>query len=183
MTSVTFLAVMVPRRNLPLKSGTPAELGTGELLVIAGRPRLRDRITARLASHRLDLALAAGVPAETSSALALRARHLSDFKERSALAGSVRRLVGQAEVGRPRSAFPIIPSFGHVTTARDVLGALADTLADPRPVRVRGVAQARLLLTDATWPLYNPRCERTLRAQARIAAENLELPTRRRFSF
>jgi hypothetical protein len=176
-----FLPVMLlPRRYRPMKSLTPAEAATGQRLVIAARPRLRDRITARLASHRLDLALAAGVPAETSSTLALRARHLSDFKERSALAGGIRRLVGQAEPGRPRSAFPIIPSFGHVTAARDVLGTLADTLADPRPVRVRGVAQARLLLTDATWPLYNPRCERTLRTQARIAAENLELPTRGR---
>lgn len=82
-------------------------------------PAARDPIAARLASHRLDPALAAGVPAETSPALAL---------------------------------------------------------------------QARLLLTDATRPLYNPRCEGTLGTQARIAAENLELRTRAvarnsRFSF
>jgi hypothetical protein len=180
VTSVRFLPVMLPRRNRPLESGARADVGTGERLVVAGRPRLRDRIAACVASHRLDLALAAGVPAETSSALALRARHLSDFKERRALAGSIRRLVGQAEPGRPRSAVRIIPSFGHVTAARDVLVTLADTLADPQPVRVRGVAQARLLLTDATWPLYNPRCERTLRTQARIASDNLELRTRGR---
>ncbi|MBV9917387.1 MAG: hypothetical protein JO153_12865 [Solirubrobacterales bacterium] len=166
---------MRSRRHRPLDSKTPAGSGSGEHLVVAARPRFRDRIAARLASHRLDLALAAGVPAETSPALALRARQLRDFEERRALAGSIRRLVGQAEPGRPHSSARIIPSVGHVTAARDALGTLADALADPRPVRVRGVAQARLLLTDATWPLYNPRCERTLRTQARVATENLEL--------
>ena len=42
----------------------------------------------------------------------------------------------------------------EVLDAADELDVLADRLAAPGPVDVRGVAQVHLLLTDGTGPLY-----------------------------
>ena len=57
--------------------------------------------------------------------------------------------------------------------AREELAELADTLDDPGPVAAGGVAQALLLLTDGTGPLYNPFSATSLRAWAERAARDL----------
>jgi hypothetical protein len=62
-----------------------------------------------------------------------------------------------------------------VVAASDDLNRLADELATPGPVAARGVAQAWILLTDGTGPLYNARSTGNLRTRAASAADHLRL--------
>jgi hypothetical protein len=141
---------------------------------IAPRERVRDRVVARLRSRHLDLALAEGAPAEASAPLALRARHLTRLARRRALADTIVRVLedGTAHylrVSAPRSA---------VQSAADELASLAGHLTEPGPVAPRGVAEALVLLTDGTGPLYNAASAASLRERALSAARNLELAER-----
>jgi hypothetical protein len=142
-------------------------------LVVADRLRMRDRLTAHWRSRRLDLALAAGAPPEAAAALALRARRLTDLSYRRSIAGALRRVVREARAGARPSSFRIMPSCGRVAAAGDELSRLAATLAEPGPVAARGVAQAWILLTDGTGPLYHPSSPADLQEHVVNAAENL----------
>jgi hypothetical protein len=141
--------------------------------VVAVRPTLRDRMSARWWPRRLDRALADGAPPEASPALALRARRLPELARRRSLAASLRRIVREPPDGSRPSLGRIRPDRNGVEAARDELTALADGLTDPRPVAAHGVAQAWLLVTDGTGPLYNPCSRASLRAGAARAASEL----------
>lgn len=67
----------------------------------------------------------------------------------------------------------VMPSWTRVRAAREELSRLADTLDDPGPVAAGGVAQALLLLTDGTGPLYNPHSRSSLCAGAQRATREL----------
>jgi len=84
-------------------------------------------------------------------------------------------VVREARDGAAFSAIRIIPSRARVATASEELTALADILADPRPVTAHGVAQAWILLTDGTGPLYNSSSSGSLRECAAAAAQALRL--------
>jgi hypothetical protein len=127
----------------------------------------------RWSYRRLDLALAAGTPAEASAALALRAHRLSDLSNRRTLAAALRRIVHQAHEGAPLTTWRISPSESRIVAASEELSDLADALFQAGPVAPRGVAQARILLTDGTGALYNPSSPGSLRALAASAAQNL----------
>ncbi|OLE37274.1 MAG: hypothetical protein AUG48_04905 [Actinobacteria bacterium 13_1_20CM_3_68_9] len=58
--------------------------------------------------------------------------------------------------------------------ARDDLDLLARRLLSGAPVDVRGVAQARVLLSDGSGPLFWRRSPENLRARIREAIEALE---------
>jgi hypothetical protein len=124
-------------------------------LVIASQPRLRDRLVARLRRRRLDRALARGASPEASAALALRAQHLTEPEQRGSIARELRRIIREAHGARRPALGRIVPSRARVRAARDELIRLADTLEEPGPVTAGGVAQAWILLTDGTGPLYN----------------------------
>ena len=145
-------------------------------LVVAPRERLRDQLAARVHKHRLDAALASGTPAETSAALTLRARRLTDISFRRELARTVRRVLRDAEAGAPPSRVRIHPQSARVVAAADALGDLADALAEPKPVSARGVAQALILLTDGTRPLFNRDNCGNVRNQTSAAIANLAIP-------
>ncbi len=136
---------------------------------------MRDHLAARWRAHRLDLALADGVSPEASTALALRAQRLTEPDRRWSIAGALRRIVGEAEAGRcrRRALGRVAPNARAVQEAREALALLADTLADPGPVAAHGVAQAWLLVTDGTGPLYNPHSRVSLWARAAQAASQL----------
>jgi hypothetical protein len=144
-----------------------------DAFLLADRLRIRDRLTTRWRYRRLDLALAAGTPAETTAALALRARRLTDLSNRRSLAAALRRIVRQAQEGAPPAAWRIIPCQSCVVAASDELSRLADALFQAGPVAPRGVAQARILLTDGTGALYDPSSSAGLGALAASAAQNL----------
>lgn len=145
-----------------------------EGLFVAGRVGLRDRFAARVRSRELDLELAAGTPAESTPAIALRARRLTALGDRRAKAATLRRLLREASEEPPRSHVKVRPSEG-VVAAADALIELADALAAPGPVAVRGAAEASLLLTDGTGPLYNSATTASLKSRARRALGDLTL--------
>jgi hypothetical protein len=135
--------------------------------------KLRDRLAARWRPRRLDRALAGGTPPEASAALALRAERLTEPEQRRSIAQALRRILRDAREGRRAAPGRVMPSRARVTAAGDQLSLLADTLDEPGPVAAGGVAQAWLLLTDGTGPLYNPYHRTTLGAGAAQAAREL----------
>jgi hypothetical protein len=142
---------------------------------IAERAGVWDRITARWRSRRLDFALAAGAPPESTPAFALRARRLVDLSHRRSMADALRRIVREAHEGVHPSFVRIVPRRSRVAAASGELGMLADALAEPGPVQAQGVAVAWILLTDGTGPLYDASSTASLRATAISAAEGLRL--------
>jgi hypothetical protein len=142
---------------------------------IAPRERVLDRLSTRFRSRQLDQELARGTAPETAAPLALRARQLTTLSRRRAVADGLRRVVRDTCRGAPPSRARISPRRSQVIAAVDDLTRLAEALASPGPVAARGVAQARILLTDGTGPLYNPNSTANLRARAASAANNLRL--------
>jgi hypothetical protein len=172
MTSVDCLMVMKPRMSEQRWASERAARAS-DGFVVADKPRIRDWFTARWRSRRLDLALASGTPSEAAAVLSLRARRLTDLSRRRSIANAIRRVVREAHEGARASYVRIIPCRGRVAAASDELSRLAATLAEPGPVAARGVAQACILLTDGTGPLYNPRSPASLQERAASAVENL----------
>jgi hypothetical protein len=144
-------------------------------LRIAPLEGLAGRLSARLRSRRLDKALARGTPPETAVPLALRARRLTTLSRRRTIAYGLRRVTRDTCRGAPPSRTRISPLLSQVVAASDDLTRLADALASPGPVAARGVAEAWLLLTDGSGPLYNGNSTGNLRARAASAANDLRL--------
>ena len=168
MTSVTFTPVMsfadaAHQRPDPLQ---------GRLL-IAQTPRAIDRVRVWMHTPRLDAQLAEGASPESSSVLAVRARRLLGRQHRDALARSYRRIVRDALEPQAGSLRRIAPRRRRVKAAISELTGLADALAQPEPVSVRGVAQAQLLLTDGAGPLYAAGADSDLCVLASRAADEL----------
>ncbi len=141
--------------------------------IIAAPEQLRDHLVVRVHPRPLDRELANGTPAETSAALALRARRLTNLSRRRRLALSLHRLVRQADGAGAPSHMRAVPLSDRVSESRHELQALADRLAEPSPVCAQGVAQVQLLLTDGTGPLYNRHSEADVCARAESAIANL----------
>ncbi|HTX11711.1 MAG TPA: hypothetical protein VME22_24020 [Solirubrobacteraceae bacterium] len=141
----------------------------------AERPRLRDRLAAQWGARRLDRALAEGVSPEANTRLALRAQRLTEPDRRWSIAGALRRIIREADQDRLRLGrmMPVRPDPGTVRAASHELNALADTLDDPGPVAAHGVAQAWLLITDGTGPLYHAGTGDSLSVRAAQAARQL----------
>jgi hypothetical protein len=117
--------------------------------------------------------LANGTPSEADAALALRARRLTSLPRRRNLALAIRHLVREADRADARSRVRVSPLSDRVSAASRELAMLAEKLGEPTPVCARGVAQALLLLTDGTGPLYNRRSEGSVRDRAASAVANL----------
>jgi hypothetical protein len=128
------------------------------------RPRARDRLAARWNRYRLDRTLAGDAVPATGAGLALRARTLVEPAVRAGLSRQLRRVVDDAARGHGSRGFRIRPRPADVLAAAAELDALADRLLAPDAVSPRGVAQARLLLTDGTGPLYHHGATEELRA-------------------
>jgi hypothetical protein len=170
MTGVSFLMVM----GHPSDNRGASSLPAGKSLVVARRARLRDRFTVRLRARDLDRALAAGVPAESTPALALRARRLTGLADRRSKAASFHRLLraASADITLSHASIPPAPS---VTAAADALSRLAEALARPGPIAPRGAAEATLLLSDGIGPLYNAKSRTSLESYAQKALADLTL--------
>jgi hypothetical protein len=141
--------------------------------LIERRARLRDRLEAWLRAGSLDRELASGVAPETCGALSLRARRLIGPAARSRLARQLRRVVRDARGGH--AWMTRVAPRPEVLDAAAELDVLADRLTAPGPVDVRGVAQAQLLLTDGTGPLYFRGAAGELRALIARTLNRLEV--------
>jgi|SRR5690349_9142772 len=143
--------------------------------VVADNARCRDRLMARMRSRRLDRALACGAPVESTPALALRARRLTALPDRRAKAATLWRVLREAGEDASRSYVRIAACRGRVVAASSAISRLAEALAQPGPVAARGAAEASLLLTDGTGPLYNSANESSLERYALRALAHLAL--------
>jgi hypothetical protein len=126
------------------------------------------RLLARCQAGRLDRELAEGASPEASASLAARATRLTSMEFRRDLAASLESIVlATGEWPRALSARAVAtksPGAAHpprvplcrarITQSARLLTELADRLAEPGPVPVRGVAIVTRLLSEGTGPLY-----------------------------
>ena len=128
------------------------------------------RLLARLFGASLDRRLATGSTPESGRLLAVRAQQLVALRSRRELARRWEHLLAVA-ARQPRAGADLL-CRDRILAARDDVRDLAARLRSPLPVPAAGVAAARVLLTDATGPVYNPRHPGSLTARLhRIAAE------------
>jgi hypothetical protein len=108
----------------------------------------------RWRTTEFDRALAAGVNPLATPAIAARAEALRSRREREALASAIYLVLKDA--GRSTSPLSVrVPvARDAVRRSRPELLALAAELRQAADVSVRGVAAARLLVSDGTGPLY-----------------------------
>ena len=134
------------------------------------------RLIAWFRAGRLDRALAGGVSPDATAPLALRAQRLLRSSMRRDLAASAERILAAAsQPSAARLAVP--PCREQVMAAAPDLRELIGRLSDPGPASVRGIAEAGILLTDASGPLYNRHSERDLGASIRHAVDALSSVT------
>ncbi len=147
------------------------------------RPRrLGDGVLARAFGASLDASLAAGCPPESSRLLAARARDIVGLRRRRSIAGSwehvlrvARRAQRAGRAGSRATAAAVVPVCAdRIVAAEPAIRDLMHRLAAPLPVPARGVAMARVLLTDATSPVYNRRARVDLGAAVAAAAAQLD---------
>jgi len=155
-------------------------LGIDESPVLWPR-RLGDGILARVFGASLDTLLAVGCAPESSRLLAARARQLVSLRERQALARSFEHLLRVAHRARHtraggslRAAAAVPVRADRIVSAEPAIRDLISRLTAPLPVPARGVAMARLLLSDATGPVYSRRSRADLTAEVAAAAAQLD---------
>jgi hypothetical protein len=111
------------------------------------------RLRTWLYAGRYDRQIEDGVKALSGSPLALHGARLTSARERNDLACTLRVAVYEAEVGRRVTArVPVQSDAVHLCA--DVISAVCNRLEDPFPVRARGIARLRILLSDGRGPLY-----------------------------
>jgi len=144
-------------------------------------PRFGDGILARVFGASLDMLLAAGCPPESSRLLAARARQLVSLPERRSLARSFEHLLRVAHRARPARASGSLAAAAavpiradRIVAAEPAIRELISRLTAPLPVPARGVAVARLLLSDATGPVYSRRSRADLTAEVKAASAQLD---------
>jgi hypothetical protein len=137
---------------------------------------LRLRLWVRARRWRLDHELANCDAPYATPLQALRARQLGDPRTRAELTSALRRIVAEAEPDRVAvlsSAVPIMRLA--VRDSREALLGLAERLEDPSAVSPRGLARARLLLSEGTGPIFNPNAEVSLLSAIWHVADGLQL--------
>jgi hypothetical protein len=116
------------------------------------------RARARLLAARYDQLAEAGVPVTAGSPLAAHHVRLRSRTEREDMTNALLLLLRDAgllwDSAGVNARVPV-----HVEAIRrsaDVIEDVLARLADPQPVRARGMARLRLLLGDGRGPVYRP---------------------------
>ena len=136
--------------NIRVTGGSDAPVsGAGQR-----KATLTARLRARLFAGRLDHDVEDGVAPLPGSPLAVHLVRLTSIDEREALARSLRHALGDARDhhGPFSPRIPVHPD--RLAACRDVIDDITLRLHAPRPVRARGMARLRLLLSDGTGPMY-----------------------------
>src|ERR1700730_9459950 len=127
------------------------------------RPSLRLRVYVTRA--RLDRHIAAGLPNDSTAALALRTRQLTDLRTRRRIAQNLSRVVDYVDrVGSQRNLSAVVIDRAAVADGRQPILRLAARLEQLTPVSPMGVALARELLTDGLGPFFDRHCRRSVAA-------------------
>ena len=153
-------------------------LALGDPFALPSR-RPGDGVLARVFGASLDASLAAGCPPESSRLLAARARDIVSLRKRRSIAGSwehLLRVARRAQRGTaPRAITTAVPVCAdRIVAAEPAIRDLMNRLVAQLPVPARGVAMARVLLTDATSPVYNRRARVALSDALAAAAAQLD---------
>jgi hypothetical protein len=121
-----------------------------------------------------DRDLATGTNFVPAEVLARRAARITRRRVRLRLADGLDRVLSSAYDTRATLTAAVRPDRHEVLSARIVLGTLERRLRAPEPVRARGVAMLRLLLTEPDSALYRPAESGALGSRLRAAAAELE---------
>jgi hypothetical protein len=113
-----------------------------------------NRLRARVFASRYDQQIEDGLSPLPGSPLDLHGARLVSARERNDLACTLRQAVRDADspVGPFHSRVRV--ASAAVRHSAEVIEAVHDRLADPFPVRARGMARLRILLSDGSGPLY-----------------------------
>jgi hypothetical protein len=141
------------------------------------RWRLWDRLASGWFSAHLDAQLAAGRSPERGRLRAVRAAVLVAPSNRAQLAGYWDHLLERAHSAPAVIGAPIPLAREQILAARPEIVELSAALRARLPVPVRGVAEATVLLTDGTGPVYSRRSHRDLRSELRTAIARLDPAT------
>ncbi len=102
----------------------------------------------------------------------MRALQLGTARERRAIAVGLANIVAAAQECAADPASRLVLDHGAVLASRREIEALIDRLRSDFPVRVRGVARARLLIEAPGSPLWGARSGGTVeKALLEIAAD------------
>ncbi len=114
------------------------------------------RSWARLFAARYDQQVERGVRVEPGTPLAAHHARLSSIRERRDLAASLTALMSDAGLIRAIAGMTTrVPIRGDVVrSSAPVVGDVLARIAGPLPVRPRGVARLRILLSDGRGPVY-----------------------------
>jgi hypothetical protein len=151
------------------------DVGSGPVPTAVGP---RDRLRARWHAGHLDHELAAGVSPDSTVDRSLRAQSLVQLCTRRDLARSMRRVLAAATQRPASGRLPAPVSRAPVAACATEIDELISRLLAPGPVAARGVAQARLLITEAGGPLYrvgHRASAAELRVKVRDAARALDV--------
>lgn len=118
-------------------------------------PRRLVALWAWIDQDRLDRALADGADPRASATLAARSAQLASRRARASTAAALERLALGSDASNQRFAVP--PRRAAVAPNRSALLDLAARVRSDGPAYVRGLAAARLLVTDGTGPAYTDR--------------------------
>ena len=143
---------------------------------VARTVRPWDRLLARWRASRLDRDLARGASPDATVPLALRAQLLVRGPARRDLARSASRVLAAATQPPAAGRLPVPVRRDQVRDCSAEFTELIGRLLAAGPVPAQGVAMARILLTDASGPLYHRASGGELRASVRDAADALGAP-------
>jgi hypothetical protein len=113
-------------------------------------------LLARWHAEALDSQLAAGANPSDSALLAMRAQQLTTARSRRQLAAGLARAQRDAASDLSALTTVVTPDRYEVAAAAREIAALKRRLGDGERVDPAGAAMLRLLLSDATSPLYDP---------------------------
>lgn len=149
-------------------------LDAGARAATRNAPSLPARALAAVRHAALDRRLADGADTAEHRQLTARAWQITRASACQRLAAALDAIVIDVERPGPARSARARICREEVEVARAEIGRLAERLRDPRPVRPRGVALARRLLTDGTGPLYVASANDELYRQLRRATVALD---------
>lgn len=168
------------RRGFP---ALPSLLGERTLLLADGgdpyapairRLGPRTRLLVTLHSHELDRWLAGGASPDSSAELSVRAGRLQSLDHRQALASGYRKRLTVAGRNPHPKAIPL--ARAQVRDCAELIEELAGLLEAGGPAEVAAIAQAGLLLSEPTSPIYVKAPESVLDGALRRLITQLQAP-------
>ncbi len=114
------------------------------------------RLAARIFADRYDRAIENRVPVTPGSALAAHAARIVASREREELGRALRSALRRANEPRGGGLSYRIPLHAaRIAAAENTIDEVTLRLHAPLPVRARGMARLRLLLSDGAGPLFD----------------------------